>query len=81
VIVQVDGGHIPLKQQDKRSFEALSGVVYRQKASAIDQHHREINSKSLALSAEDDHLATMKTYLLNAALKGNEARYSSHSSG
>jgi len=35
----------------------------------IDQHHREINSKSLALSAEDDHLATMKTYLLNAALK------------
>jgi len=33
VIVQVDGGHIPLKQQDKRSFEALSGVVC-QKASA-----------------------------------------------
>jgi len=33
VIVQVDGGHI-LKQRDKRSFEALSGVVYRQKASA-----------------------------------------------
>jgi len=30
VIVQVDGGHIPLKQQDKRSFEALSGVVYRE---------------------------------------------------
>jgi len=23
VIVQVDGGHIPLKQRDKRSFEAL----------------------------------------------------------
>jgi len=42
VIVQVDGGHIPLKQRDKRSFEALSGVVYRQKASGIDQHHREI---------------------------------------
>jgi len=70
VIVQVDGGHIPLKQQDKRSFEALSGVVYRPESiRRIDQHHREINSKSLALSAEDDHLATMKTYLLNAALK------------
>jgi len=69
VIVQVDGGHIPLKQQDKRSFEALSGVVYRPESiRRIDQHHREINSKSLALS-EDDHLATMKTYLLNAALK------------
>jgi len=29
VIVQVDGGHIPIKDQDKRSFEALAGVVYR----------------------------------------------------
>jgi len=48
VIVQVDGGHIPLKQQDKRSFEALSGVVYRPESiRRIDQHHREINSKSL----------------------------------
>jgi len=56
VIVQVDGGHIPLKQQDKRSFEALSGVVYRPESiRRIDQHHREINSKSFALSAEDDH--------------------------
>jgi len=67
VIVQVDGGHIPLKQRDKRSFEALSGVVCPESI-RIDQHHREINSKS-CLSAEDDHLATMKTYLLNAALK------------
>jgi len=36
VIVQVDGGHIPLKQRDKRSFEALSGVVYRRKHPTID---------------------------------------------
>jgi len=44
VIVQVDGGHIPLKQRDKRSFEALSGVVYRPESiRRIDQHHREIN--------------------------------------
>jgi len=34
----------------------------------IDQHHRQIESKT-ALSATDDDLATMKTYLLNAALK------------
>jgi hypothetical protein len=29
VIVQVDGGHIPIKDKDKRSFEALSAIVYR----------------------------------------------------
>jgi len=49
VIVQVDGGHIPIKEQDKRSFEALAGVVYRPESiRTIDQHHREINSKSLS---------------------------------
>ncbi len=70
VIVQVDGGHIPIKDQDKRSFEALSAIVYRpENIRTIDQHHREINSKSLAVSAQDDDLSTMKTYLLNAALK------------
>jgi hypothetical protein len=70
VIVQIDGGHIPTKEQDKRSFEALSAVVYRPESLIrIDQHHREIESKSCALSATDDNLATMKTYLLNAALQ------------
>lgn len=69
VIVQVNEGHIPIKEQDKRSFEALSGVVYRSDIRTIDQHHCEINSKSFALSATDDDLATMKAYLLNAALK------------
>ena len=63
VIVQIDGGHIPIKDQDKRSFEALSGVVYRPESLLrIDQQHREIEHKSCALSAEDDNLATMKTY-------------------
>ena len=29
LIVQVDGGHIATKEQTKRSFEALSAVIYR----------------------------------------------------
>ena len=70
VIVQVDGGHIPIKDKDKRSFEALSAVVYQpQNIRTIDQNHREIERKSCVLSAQDDDLATMKTYLLNAARK------------
>jgi len=70
VIIQVDGGHIPIKDQDKRSFEALSAVAYRpENLRRIDQHHGEIVRKSCALSAKDDELATMKIYTLNAALK------------
>ena len=29
LIVQLDGGHIPIKDKDKRSLEALSAVIYR----------------------------------------------------
>jgi hypothetical protein len=70
LIVQVDGGHIATKEQTKRSFEALSAVIYRPGSlRTIDQHHSEIASKSCALSAQDDDLATIKTYVLNAARK------------
>jgi len=62
------GGHIPLKQRDKRSFEALSGVVYRPESIRGLTNIVRLIARAW-LSAEDDHLATMKTYLLNAALK------------
>ena len=68
LIVQVDGGHIATKEKTKRSFEALSAVIYRPESMrTIDQHHGEIESKSCALSAQDDDLATIKTSVLNAA--------------
>lgn len=70
VIIQIDGGHIPIKEKDKRSFEALSAIAYRpENISIIDKHHRKIDDKSCALSAQDDELATMKTYTLNAVRK------------
>jgi hypothetical protein len=70
LIVQVDGGHIATKEKTTRSFEALSAVIYHpENIRTIDQHHGEIASKSCALSAQDDDLATMKTYILNAARK------------
>jgi hypothetical protein len=70
VILQVDGGHIPIKDQDKRSFEALSAVAYRpENIQRVDKHHREIERKSVALSAKDDDLLTIKTYTLNALRK------------
>ena len=70
VIVQVDGGHLPIQDKEKRSFEALSAVVYRPESiREIDNHHREIEDKSCVMSALDDELATIKAYLLNAAHK------------
>ena len=70
LIVQIDGGHIPIQDKTERSFEALSGTVYRPDSiHRIDRHHREIRDKTCAISALSDGLQTMKTYLLNAALK------------
>jgi len=70
LIVQVDGGHIPIKDKDKRSFEALAAIVYRPDSlEVIDEHHRRITDKSCAISAKDDELSTIKTYLQHAALK------------
>lgn len=70
LIVQVDGGHIPTKEKNKRSFEALSAVIYRPESiRTLDTNHREIEQKSCALSAQEKDLSTIKTYVLNAALK------------
>ena len=70
LIIQVDGGHIPTKDKDKRSFEALSGIVYRPSCiEQVDCHHRKITDKSCVISARDDDLQSIKTYLYHAALK------------
>ena len=70
LILQVDGGHIPIKEKQKRSFEALFAVAYRpENLQPIDENHRQIVDKSCAISAQEDNLKTMKTYVLNTTLK------------
>ena len=70
LIIQVDGGHIPTQEKDKRSFEALAAIVYRPEAiQAVDHHHRQIMEKTCVISAMDDQLHTIKTSLINAAKK------------
>ena len=70
LIVQVEEGHIPAKTKDKKSFAVLSAVVYRpNNVERVDQHHRRITDKSCVLSAMDDELVAIKTYLNHAALK------------
>jgi hypothetical protein len=66
----VDGDHIPTKARDKRSFEALSAIVYRPSClERVDLHHQRITDKSCVVSALDDELKTIKTYLHHASLK------------
>ena len=70
LIAQVDGGHIPIKDKGRRSFEALSAIVYRPESlQPVDRHHRQITDKTCVVSALDDELETIKRFLLNAAHK------------
>src|SRR5262249_36898033 len=57
-------------EKDKRSFEALSAIVYRpENLQAVDHHHRQIMEKTCVISAMEDNLQTIKTYVVNAAKK------------
>ena len=70
LIIQVDGGKIPTKDKNRRSFEALAGIAYRPSSiEQVDRHHRQITEKSCVVSAMDDNLQSIKTYLYHAALK------------
>jgi hypothetical protein len=70
VIIQVDGGHIPIHEQDKRSVEAVAAIVYRpESVQDVDQYQRKIMEKTCVVSALDDDLQTIKTSLLHAARK------------
>ena len=70
LVVQVDGGHIPIQDPVKRSFEALLAIVYRpENIQQVDQYHRQIIEKNCVGAATADNLQTIKTNLINAALK------------
>ncbi|MDV2998032.1 MAG: ISKra4 family transposase ISAcas1 [Chroococcidiopsis sp. SAG 2025] len=70
MIVQVDGGHIPVKQKGKRSFEALSAIAYQpDNIKQVDQNHRQITNKTCVVSTLNDELDTIKSFVLNAAHK------------
>jgi len=49
LVIQVDGGHIPIQDKTKRSFEALSAIVYRPESLKVVTSQRN-HHKSCALS-------------------------------
>jgi predicted nucleic acid-binding Zn ribbon protein len=75
LLSQVDGRHIPIQEQDKRSFAALSAMVGRpEPMPAIDHHQRHSIDTTCVVSARDDHLHRLKTYLIKAARKQGMAQ-------
>jgi len=63
-------GSYSYQRSRQTGFEALSGVIYRPSClEFVDQHHHQITDKSCVVSALDDDLKTIKTYLHHAALK------------
>lgn len=85
LLVQINRGHIPLQEKQKPSFEALSAVIYQpDKIREVDKNHRQILEKTCLVSAQNDELKTIKTYVINAALKqgmGEETRVTGLANG
>ena len=68
LILQVDGGHVKTKENDKRSFEAMIAKVYRpESVIQITEKRNAINEKTCVASAKYDKQATMKKYVFTAA--------------
>ena len=69
IIAQIDGGHIKDKDPDKRSFEAMTAIMYRPE-SMIKKHNKNvIINKTCVASALSDSQKYMKKAALAAAQK------------
>jgi hypothetical protein len=83
--VQVDGGHVATVDQDKRSFEVMTSVVFdaknikytggkEKKEGETSVKRGSLTSKNCAASALLDSQDTMKQQTLNAAIKQGMAK-------
>jgi len=71
LVIAIDGGHINTVEAGKRSFEAMTAVVYRPEAleSNASGTRRTLTSKHCAASALDDGQQQMINNTIAAALK------------
>lgn len=71
LVVQVDGGHIKSKEQEVRSFEAMTSVIYKPEnvATKGKKERGVIIEKHCASSALDDKQEQIKKHTLIAAKK------------
>jgi hypothetical protein len=71
LIVQVDGGHLKSGEEDKRSFEVMTSVVYRPESvgKLKGEDRGKIHNKNCTASALDDKQESIKKDTLIAALR------------
>jgi len=68
LIVHVDGAHISTQEKGKRSFEAMTGTIFRpEDIKQINDNDKIIEHKTVVASAKEDHQESMKKMLINAA--------------
>ena len=68
LIVHVDGAHISTQENDKRSFEAMTGTIFRpEDVKPVNAHENIIEHKTVVASAKEDQQESMKKMLINAA--------------
>jgi transposase-like protein len=68
LIIHVDGAHVATQEKSKRSFEVMTGTIYKpEDVQFLTQDKNVITKKTCVASAKDDSQETMKQMLLNAA--------------
>ena len=68
LIVHVDGAHVTTQEKGKRSFEAMTGTIFRpEDVKHINGHDNIIEHKTVVASAKEDQQESMKKMLINAA--------------
>lgn len=68
LIVHVDGGHVATQEQEKRSFEVMTGTIYKpEDLQRINDNENIIKNKTCVASAKEDGQASMKIMIVNAA--------------
>lgn len=74
LIVHVDGGHVATQEQEKRSFEVMTGTIYRpEDLQSINENENIIKNKTCVASAKEDGQASMKIMMVNAAKRAGMA--------
>lgn len=68
LIVHVDGAHVASMEKNKRSFEVMTGTVYKpEDVKVVNKNENVISNKICVASAKEDKQESMKIMLVNAA--------------
>lgn len=78
LIVHIDGTHVATQEKNKRSFEVMTGTIYKpEDIKVVNANENIIIQKTCIASAKDDGQETMKRMLVNAAKRAGMTKNTS----